>query len=479
MSRTLFELSFFTYLVAFGDYVVALFSSRKIWRILGPAALGLGLLVEAAALVTRWVDAGQIGLAAMQQALGHPLTGRAWWLTALGHPPYTNFYESLTFLSFAVLLVYFVSERWWKVSTLGTAAGCVVVGIGLVLLGRALIAPNPQIAPLEPALQSFWILIHVWNLFIAYACFLVACGFGLAFLFKVGTPSSEIGALLAALAAPVVLLAGGTSSLFGHLSFQMSPVGLNANGLLAPLQYLPAGTDKAQRVLVNVPWVGPFLLLAALLYALAALFYLTSVRRGDGEVGPRHLAYRLTLAATAALGVATAVLCWAFWIGGPVALPKLDGQVGHGVSGPYHLAFSGNPDAVGLLLLILICSLAFLGFTHFRNRLAPELPEAKQLDEITYRVIAVGFPFLALGIVTGALWAHQTWGRYWGWDPKETWALITFLVYAGYLHARLALGWTGKPAAFIAVAGFAVVVFCYLGVNLGLTGDLLHSYGAG
>jgi ABC-type transport system involved in cytochrome c biogenesis permease subunit len=79
----------------------------------------------------------------------------------------------------------------------------------------------------------------------------------------------------------------------------------------------------------------------------------------------------------------------------------------------------------------------------------------------------------------GGVWANEAWGRFWGWDPKETWALITWIVYAAYLHTRITLGWTGKRTAAIAVGAFAVVVFTFMGVNLGLTGDGLHSYGAG
>ena len=111
--------------------------------------------------------------------------------------------------------------------------------------------------------------------------------------------------------------------------------------------------------------------------------------------------------------------------------------------------------------------------------LAEVLPEPKRLDEVTYKVIVAGFPLLSIGIVLGAMWAYEAWGRYWGWDPKETWALITWFVYAIYLHTRVTLGWTGKPGAALAVAGFAVVIFCYMGVNLGLTGEGLHTYGAG
>ncbi len=93
--------------------------------------------------------------------------------------------------------------------------------------------------------------------------------------------------------------------------------------------------------------------------------------------------------------------------------------------------------------------------------------------------IIAGWPLLTIGIVMGGMWANEAWGRFWGWDPKETWALITWVVYAGYLHTRITLGWAGKRPAAIAVFAFAVVVFTFMGVNLGLTGEGLHTYGAG
>jgi cytochrome c-type biogenesis protein CcsB len=102
-------------------------------------------------------------------------------------------------------------------------------------------------------------------------------------------------------------------------------------------------------------------------------------------------------------------------------------------------------------------------------------PEAKVLDDLVYRAIVWGFPFLTLGIITGAAWANFAWGTYWSWDPKETWSLIVWLVYAAFLHARITRGWHGKRAAVLSIVGFAATVFCYLGVNLVLSG--LHSYG--
>lgn len=101
---------------------------------------------------------------------------------------------------------------------------------------------------------------------------------------------------------------------------------------------------------------------------------------------------------------------------------------------------------------------------------------AETLDEITYKSITIGFPIFTLGgLIIGAIWADQAWGTYWSWDPKETWSLITWFVYAFYLHSRMIRGWRGKKVAIVAVIGFVAVIFTYLGVNLLLSG--LHSYG--
>lgn len=100
---------------------------------------------------------------------------------------------------------------------------------------------------------------------------------------------------------------------------------------------------------------------------------------------------------------------------------------------------------------------------------------AKNLDNLSYRILGIGFPFLTIGILSGAVWANEAWGSYWSWDPKETWALLTWLVFAIYLHMRLSHGWQGKKPAIMASLGFLTVWFCFLGVNL--LGEGLHSYG--
>ncbi len=114
------------------------------------------------------------------------------------------------------------------------------------------------------------------------------------------------------------------------------------------------------------------------------------------------------------------------------------------------------------------------GVTNQKDGLISRFPAAEILDDLAYKVIGFALPLLTLVIITGAIWADYAWGTYWSWDPKETWSLITWIIYTGYVHARLMYGWKGKRAAWMAVLGFVAVIFTFFGVNYLLPG--LHSY---
>jgi cytochrome c-type biogenesis protein CcsB len=105
---------------------------------------------------------------------------------------------------------------------------------------------------------------------------------------------------------------------------------------------------------------------------------------------------------------------------------------------------------------------------------AAKLPAAATLDKAAYRIVAFSFPLYTVAIICGAIWAEAAWGRYWGWDPKETWAFIVWVVYACYLHARATAGWKGRAAAWVNMAGFASIIFNFVIVNVVISG--LHSY---
>jgi cytochrome c-type biogenesis protein CcsB len=148
--------------------------------------------------------------------------------------------------------------------------------------------------------------------------------------------------------------------------------------------------------------------------------------------------------------------------------PSLDAD------GLFATSLAASPFILSALVGGIFISLLYLLLLWRRPDLERMLPDANALDNITYKTISIAFPLLTLMIAAGAYWANQTWGSYWNWDPKETWAAITWLVYAGYLHMRITRGWRGRRAAYFAILGFGVVMFTFFGVTYLLPG--LHAY---
>ncbi|MGH3767345.1 MAG: c-type cytochrome biogenesis protein CcsB [Pseudonocardiaceae bacterium] len=135
---------------------------------------------------------------------------------------------------------------------------------------------------------------------------------------------------------------------------------------------------------------------------------------------------------------------------------------------------SAAVTASGILLVSGVASVLYLISCRARSRFADWLPGSAQLDRLAYRTAVLALPIWTFAIITGAIWAEAAWGRYWGWDPKETCALVAWVVYAGYLHARATAGWRGSRAAWINVAGFGVMLFNLFFVNIVIAG--FHSY---
>ena len=133
------------------------------------------------------------------------------------------------------------------------------------------------------------------------------------------------------------------------------------------------------------------------------------------------------------------------------------------------LGYAAFAIAFGISLMYLLAC----GDERGKGYLLSHFPAPAFLDHLTHQMVTFGFLFLSIGIITGAVWANAAWGSYWSWDPKETWSLITWFIYATLLHARLMRGWHGKRIAYVSIIGFMAVLFTYFGVNL-LPG--LHSY---
>jgi cytochrome c-type biogenesis protein CcsB len=178
--------------------------------------------------------------------------------------------------------------------------------------------------------------------------------------------------------------------------------------------------------------------------------------------------YPLRSIAFLPIGVALFLLAYAFTL--PQAISPLVPALDNPPLLTIHVAMA--VISYGIFAVSFAAAIGYL--IQGRENRVSWLPPAKVLDEVAYRAVIIGFPIFATLIILGSWWASIAWGRYWGWDPKETSALVTWLIYAVYLHARSQRGWAGRPAALILVIGFVAVLFTYLGGNLIFGG--LHSY---
>ena len=138
------------------------------------------------------------------------------------------------------------------------------------------------------------------------------------------------------------------------------------------------------------------------------------------------------------------------------------------------LSLNANPVELAALITAFAATLFVIIFSFRTEKLRAVLPPLEKLDSLMYKTASVAFAGLAMLLITGAVWANESWGRYWGWDSKETGALVAWLTYAAFLHTRISRGWKGRSSAYFAIVGFLLVIFTYLGVSYLLPG--LHSY---
>ena len=368
------------------------------------------------------------GLAVQTVALF--LRWRESYLMDIGRVPLSNLYESLVFFTWSTVLIYLIVEYKYKTR----AFGAFVLPVAFLALAFINVAGiSADITPLVPALKSNWLFYHVLISFLGYAAFGVA--FAISMIYLLMDTEERVPAinLYAGIAAIVVL---------SFLGSYMASLGKDMK---------------------TVFWMG----LGALI--LAWFIYLVSA-------GAKHktqvflfwsLCVTMTISLLAGMGIDSISLAFH-----PLA---------PGESFKDHLfeaTFLSHTVGLALVSWAVVLVLFWLIWSKgmgLKKMLKQYMPAPDLLDDVTYRMIAIGWPLLTGGIVTGAVWANSAWGTYWSWDPKETWSLITWFVYAIYLHARYVRGWKGTQMAVISAVGFLAVIFTYLGVNLVLSG--LHSYG--
>jgi len=407
------------------------------------AALYIGFGVSSAERLAKFASLAMIlGWLCNTLAAGH-----RWY--ASGHPPFASIYEMLLSFVWTVALLTLVAERRYGVRLIGSVTMPLAVTSVIVMQ----LLPS-DVHPLVPALQSTWLHVHVTLAMLAYAA--CALSFALAMMFLI-QDSMKTETFLA------VTSAFGTLIYAAILGSRFVPWGGLSVTAYDPLRKEEILIQKGVRLFVVIPDLGWLFLLTLLAVAAPlAIYFIARFRRQENSLPSANRAVFLGLLLQL---VSLAVF----------AIRSRNGVYGSpDADGLFATSLAASPFLLAGLIGGIFATLLYL-MLHWRRRdLQRLLPSADALDRITYNTIRVAFPLLTLMIAVGAYWANRTWGSYWSWDPKETWAAITWLVYAGYLHMRITRGWRGRRAAFFAILGFAVVMFTFFGVTYLLPG--LHAY---
>ncbi len=417
-------ISLIAYLGASALYVASL-AVRQPGLLAGAVALARGgFLVHTTAVAVRW--------------------------TSGGHALFSNMFEMVLMFSWGVVAMQLLAEWKFEAKYFG-AVTIPVAALALVLLQ---VLPG-EIRPLVPALQSTWLQIHVTLAVLSYAGFTLAFAAGVLYLIKDGTSARTFLTWVSAL----------VTGVYGAIALTSIGRGMN---LLMPAWDAEHGEKiflgPKQALMVPLGSLGwPVIIVAALAVSALAANFMRTVR---AEVGKSNQRAERIFQGTVIAQVVVLIALFAKVKGGPHFVP----QVGR----HFEVAFVASPFLLAGLVTALFISLAWLTLNWKQQAIVEHLPRRDTLDDLIYKTVAVSFPLLTLMIIAGAYWANKTWGSYWSWDPKEDWALITWLTYAGYLHMRLTRGWRGRRAAYMAIIGFAVVLFTFFGVSYLLPG--LHAY---
>ena len=470
MSSTFFyNLCAVGYFLALFVYIANLALKRATVRRAGTIIVCVSFMLQVVGMVFRWHEAGLVEIAAAERATGLKLSGMQLFVVYTQHPPWSNLYEIMIYMAWGVIFVFLISEVKFRIRV----AGIFSLLIALIAMGLASLTTDATIKPLVPALQSWWIMIHVISSAIGYAAGTLGAICALLYLVKAKDRVSlqALGGGVMALSAFLFFILGRGVELFQYGSYRVKLMKEMGGELI------PAGRmmgEKFAAYYAPSPGVGPLLILSIVAAIAAAVVLFMKRKEGDVPTGPARILFFGAFGATTAT---IALIIVNALIRKDVQLPT---EIASTIMppGPWRLALQSAQWDLALFGIVWTGQL-FIALAIAKPDTARSLlPDAKRLDRAAYYSVLIAFALVAVVLVTGALWAHYAWGRYWGWDPKETGALVIWIVYAIYLHARVTYGWVGVPSAVIAVLGFFVILAGFLGVNLGWFADGLHSYGS-
>lgn len=347
------------------------------------------------------------------------------WMYA-GHIPTSNMFEFITFLTMMIVCAFIVVFFLYQSAVIGMF----VMPLVVLMLSYAAVFPWES-QPLVPSLNSNWLKIHVTTAAAGEAFFAVGFAAGLMYLIRTinFSDTSKSG-----------------KRQVRWLEFTLFVVLCMVGFVILTFGFGSAGYEAVfDKEVLDNSGEEPITVTETVTYTLPPLF-----KPHDSEV----------VSMDSFIGIQRPLLEAPAWMKGVNSGRKLN---------TFIWSILGGFILYGLLRLLLRKPIGAV--------IQPALKDikAEDLDEISYRAISIGFPVFTLGaLIFAMIWAQQAWGRFWGWDPKEVWALITWLYYSAYLHLRLSVGWHGKKSSWLAVIGFIIVLITLIAVNLVIAG--LHSY---
>lgn len=477
----LIVLAVLSYIFAAAFHLTNLYAPLKGLQKAGVWIASLGFFFNFSAWMIRWITLGE--RENWVRMIDKDGLYHSFWF--FSYIPFQHLYDlSLAFAFGAVFTTLLIEHR--KGSRF---VGAISLTLAMLVLLQAVFIGN-EFINLPPVLDSYWRPIHVGVASMSYGISLVSFAIAVMFLLKDGV-KPEAMAIFTSFFTVIGFLFFSSSFVIFDATYRMNPVIADGHSVAF-----------VRGLKVPVPGVGPLLLISLILLTGAAICFLIYHYRQDQKMrGYGHLALRASLVSQAA-GIVTLF----YQIKNLHNLGALIGNDQYYALGKWMARESGidvakvpvqqlvqnasqwlsenasrlaldtraHPVEVSGMVAAFVLTLFMVLFSFRTDKLRESLPTLARLDGLIYKTVGVAFAGLAILLMTGAIWANESWGRYWGWDPKETGALVAWLAYAGYLHTRVSHGWAGRRSAYFALVGFLLVIFTYLGVSYLLPG--LHSY---
>jgi ABC-type transport system involved in cytochrome c biogenesis permease subunit len=478
------------YLTAAVFHLMNLYAPSEMAQKIGLWTATSGVFFNLSSWGVRWIAAHDRELQILAKN-GYGPEQMPWFFRYI---PFANLYDlSLAFAFGAGITTLLIAHR-----KSFRFLGAVTLPMASLILLLARFIGN-EFIDLPPILDSYWRPIHVGIASLSYGVALVCFAVAVVYLLKDGV-KTEAMAIWSSIFVLAVFATVSKFSVFTSMTYSAST-------------FLPTMSGGRQPIplRVDIPWVGPTLVLAGVLLVGVIIAFGIYLAKQDerARTWGHHLLKLSLVVQAAAIAMLISQIKTLTDIGPRIQqkiaadplsyerlgrwmaeqeglkpeqiaqipverLEQVATQFVQQNASKLILSINANPVELAALITAFAATLFVIIFSFRTEALRAVLPPKEKLDSLMYKTASVAFAGLAMLLITGAVWANESWGRYWGWDSKETGALVAWLTYAAFLHTRISHGWTGRSSAYFALVGFLLVIFTYLGVSYLLPG--LHSY---